>query len=116
MRVGPARKLTDAPKVAAVLGWLDESHVVALQDLHRPGWAQVRRQVVSIDVRTGGLRVLVRPAADVPILATDLLSAPASAAHAPPRPWDRRWLLGGSLALLLVVGLYLWGATRGRRA
>ena len=104
-----------------IIGWSDLTHVVLMENAPaRSG--DYRARVVSVDVRTGVESVLVHSSASEsgPLggaqLAVGLLGAPSSSGVGPPNPMDRRWLLGGSLAVLLVVGLYLWGATRGRRA
>jgi hypothetical protein len=97
-------------RVLSTIGWVDAGHVAALTRTLAKGF---QWQVDSIDVRTGATTRLID--GQPPVLAAGLLAAPPVHADAPPRPWDRRWLLGGAVAGLVVVGLFVWSA-RGRRA
>lgn len=112
VEVGAPRVLHQGRRMHALLGWVDAQHVAAVT--RTPGNI-FEQQIDSVDIRTGRSTPLVRGGV-VPTIASGLLSAPTARATAPPHPWDRRWLLGGIAGCLLLVGLYLWGATRGRRA
>jgi hypothetical protein len=102
--------------------WTDDRHVVALVRNPFREDAPLSARLDLVDVRTGSSHTLVDglPGAgnawDSLSFANALLTAPRAPGHAPPHPWDQRWVAGGVLAFLLVAGLYLWGATRGRRA
>jgi hypothetical protein len=112
VEVGAPHVLRPSRRVYALLGWVDALHVAAVT--RTPG-NTFEQQIDSVDIRTGRSTHLVGGGV-IPTIATGLLSAPTARSASPPRPWDQRWLVGGITCCLLVVGLYLWGATRGRRA
>lgn len=102
------------------LGWADADHVVTEQ-LTPTGelfWV--------VDVHTGARTALTGSGYQATgsrwfgvVLAADALRAPTTvAAVEPPRPWNPRWVAGGSLAVLLLVGaagsLLLWRRRRVR--
>lgn len=128
----PRRERQQAPEVrlrpatseagfVRVVAWQDDDHVVVERRIEERLRAAYRLEVV--EVSTGRAQVLVKQARSDDErdptgseFARGMLTAPIVHASAPPRPSDRRWVLGGSLAVILVAGLSLWGVTRGRRA
>jgi hypothetical protein len=102
------------------VAWMDDRHVAVVSRIVIAH--QVNFRLDRVDVRSGEVRTLISPStgdgADSPLgvsLATDLLTAPATDASPPPRPWNLRWVFGLSISGLVCLVLFVWGA-RGRRA
>jgi hypothetical protein len=125
----PMHKLPLGHRWFRPLAWLDDEHVAVLEKVlvndpvHGP---HVSGRIDLVDLKTGSARPVVAEFGDSGSydsdgwIATGLLQAPSVRAVPPPSPPNlRAWTVGlavvGAIALL-VVGLYLWGATRGRRA
>ncbi len=91
---------------STVLGWSDAHHVVVDQGGH------LSRLVLAVDVRTGAEQRLTWTGPQTPGgqwygigLATDALHHPVTVpAVEPPQPWNPRWVAGGALAAVLLVG------------
>jgi hypothetical protein len=119
-RVVASHQVPSTRQFERTVAWLDDRHVAVLSRIRIAH--QVNFRLDRVDVRSGAVRTLVSPStgggANSPTgvsLATDLLTAPSASASAPPRPWDRRWLLGLSALGLVCIALSAWGL-RGRRA
>jgi hypothetical protein len=117
----PLRPLAADAQFTHPVAWLDDDHVVMQRRVL--GRARARYSLALVDVRSGKTHGLVHPATstrqfdpDGSQYARDLLGAPVVRAVAPPQPLDLRWVVWGSLVCLLVVGSYLWAASRDRRA
>lgn len=98
----------DAHRVDELLGWRDESHVVGRRRVN----TVEDLGVVSVDVETGHLEVLIpfNPEVYDQILASDALGGEVFEATAPPSPLDPRlvWGLGVGIVLLAAVLLVAW--------
>ena len=118
------RTILDGQDWYRPLVWTDSDHVAALRgiEVHDPdGGPHIAGRIDLVDVRTGSSRPLVAEWGTHGTndsdtwLASGLLGAPVVHAHPPPTPTSPRLLLG-ICGVGLLVALFLWRATRGRRA
>ncbi len=93
--------------VNEVLGWRDDSHVVAMR---YGNGADRQAALVSVDVVTGEQELLAPLTTNTPELAADALEGPLLDAPPPPDPLDPRLVYGGIAAILLgcTVALVWW--------